>query len=142
MKKLFLVFASIVSVHSSLSFAQKGNQHTTPIVRFGKIAPSTASNANRSPVNTTREEILSDPRLIVDPQTNKVVSFTFSMLPKGRDLIGPFKIKGADFTPEIIKTLIEMRDPEGKILIEDIRVMEEDKMLRSYNSIILNLVSK
>ncbi len=73
----------------------------------------------------------------------KVTAFEFSMLPKGRDIIGPFKTVsqvGCRFTdkPEIQKAM-QMARPGDKIFIEGIKAVGPDGKVRDLASLVLSL---
>jgi gliding motility-associated protein GldM len=74
----------------------------------------------------------------------KIISFSFSMLPKGRDYIGPYTAEnrtvGTRFNanPIIAKTM-EMARPGDKVFIESIKAVGPDGKVRELNPIILSL---
>lgn len=74
----------------------------------------------------------------------KIISFSYSMLPKGRDIIGPFTAEnrtvGTRFSekPEIVKAM-SMARPGDKVFIESIKAVGPDGQVRALPSILLNL---
>ncbi len=92
-----------------------------------------------TPLVVTRAEVLANTALTTSSPTLEVIEFTFSMLPKGRDLVGPYSVKGPRLTPEIISEIRELNDPQGKIILEHIRV-KTDGGTRTMNPILLNMV--
>ena len=140
MKKLLLACILLSFICVGHAFAQ--NPAGSPVVHFGKTPLPVFSNGKFAPVTTTIKEILSDPKLIIEPAGSKVVSFVFSFIPKSHDAFGPFNIHGSSLTPEIINLLTGMSNSEGKIYLESIQVMDENKQARSCPSMVLNLVSK
>jgi len=74
----------------------------------------------------------------------KIISFNFSMLPKGRDFMGPFSAEGRavgtrfNANPEIVKTM-NLARPGDKVFIEMIKAIGPDGQVRTLNPIILSL---
>lgn len=74
----------------------------------------------------------------------KIISFAYSMLPKGRDIVGPFTASnpsvGTRFrdNPNIIKAM-EMARPGDKVFIEEIKAVGPDGLPRKLGSILLTL---
>ena len=74
----------------------------------------------------------------------KIISFNFSMLPKGRDFMGPFSAEnrtiGTRFSEnkEIVKTM-QLARPGDKVFIEMIKAVGPDGQVRTLNPIILSL---
>lgn len=70
-----------------------------------------------------------------------VVGFSFSMLPKGKDYVGPYSVKnlaGARFNGNAdIKQCIDRARPGDKIFIEEIRVVGPDKKERKLTTPVL-----
>ncbi len=63
-----------------------------------------------------------------------VVSFSFEMLPKGKDIIGPYVVNnraGCRFAdnPDIAKAMLRARAGD-RVFIEDIKVIGPDKQVR------------
>ncbi len=71
-----------------------------------------------------------------------VTSYSFSMLPKRGELLGPYKVKGPWLkkTSKEVRQLIERARPGDRIFIEDIRAIGPDKRQRALNSINLRLL--
>lgn len=123
MKKLFFLSLFLIITHILHCSAQQAKQ-AKQFVRLGKATPQA----------TTREQILADPRIFIDKPDCEIIGFTFGMFPKGHDFIGPFKVKGAELTPEIIKLLQDLEDPQGSVFIENITA-KCDGMTRTLTSI-------
>jgi gliding motility-associated protein GldM len=73
----------------------------------------------------------------------KIIAFELSMLPKGRDIMGPFKTTsqvGCRFTDkEEIKKAMNMARPGDKVFIEGIKAMGPDGKVRDLPSVVLSL---
>jgi len=67
-----------------------------------------------------------------------VTSFSFSMLPKRAELIGPIPVTGAVFNSEVVKAMSRAK-PGDKIFIEDIKARGPDGRTRPLNSITLSI---
>ncbi|MGN6568139.1 MAG: gliding motility protein GldM [Flavipsychrobacter sp.] len=69
-----------------------------------------------------------------------VTSFSFSMLPKHAELIGPLTVNGAVFSnnAEVVKAMSRAK-PGDKIFIEDIKAKGPDGRTRPLNSITLSI---
>ena len=72
-----------------------------------------------------------------------IISFNFSMLPKGKDMQGPYAVSnpsGCRFegNPNILK-LIGLCRPGDKVFIEDIKAIGPDKQVRILSPILLSL---
>jgi len=69
-----------------------------------------------------------------------VQSFTFSMLPKRGEYIGPFAVKGPLFKGNTqVMQAIDRARPGDKVFIEDIKALGPDKRPRLLNTIVLSL---
>jgi len=128
MKRLSFIFAFVLISLSWCSFAQNVKPATTPMVVLGTIEPNGKNSGQ-----TTKAEILANPRLIVKGPNCYVTGYTFSMLPDGHDFVGPFTITGSELTPKI-QNLI--KENTGKILIENI-TMKYSKYEMTASSIAL-----
>ena len=126
MKKITLILVLLMFMSSAFSTAQQ----TRTFVRLGKAAPQA----------TTREQILADPRVYIELSPCEVIDFTFGMFPKGHDFIGPFKVKGAELTPEIIKLIQDLEDPRGSVFIENIHA-KCDGMTRTLTPIAFTMTT-
>lgn len=124
MKKLSLLFVILILSAASQSFAQ--NAQIKPTVMLGNIQPTT-SVTGKPELIATREEILANPTLMMPPPPCDIISFQFSILPKGKDFMGPYTVQGAHLTPNIIDMIRGMEDPQGRIFIENIKVKCGDK---------------
>jgi gliding motility-associated protein GldM len=75
----------------------------------------------------------------------KIISFTYSMLPKGRDIVGPFNVENRAVgcrlgdNPNIRKAMDGARAGD-KVFIENIKAVGPDGMPRILNSIVLTLI--
>jgi gliding motility-associated protein GldM len=73
----------------------------------------------------------------------KVTAFEFSMLPKGRDMIGPFKTTsniGCRFADKAdIKKAMDMARPGDKIFIENIKAVGPDGKVRDLAPLVFSL---
>jgi len=69
-----------------------------------------------------------------------VTSFSFSMLPKHAELIGPLNVNGARFegNAEVVRAMGRAK-PGDKVFIEDIKAKGPDGRTRSLNSITLSI---
>ncbi len=121
MKKLFFLLALATIGTLTTSYAQNAPAEPTVIVCLGDICPH-YKDGKIDNITTTRSEILANTTLSTPPPFFKVVEFSFSMLPKAKDFLGPFKVTGDKLTPEIIKLIQNMDDPQGRIFIENIIV--------------------
>jgi hypothetical protein len=74
----------------------------------------------------------------------KIISFQYSALPKGRDLVGPFNVEnrtvGCRFNenPNVRKSM-DMLRPGDKVFIEGIKAIGPDGMPRSLGSMVFSL---
>lgn len=73
----------------------------------------------------------------------KIISFQFSMLPRGKDIVGPFNDEnrnGCRFSdvPNIAKAM-QMARPGDKVFIENIKAIGPDGTPRTLNSIVFSL---
>lgn len=117
------------------SYGQSANSAAGVYVSYGNIRVK-----GSDPIVVTISEVLAYTALTTSSPSIEVIEFTFSMLPKGQDFVGPYKVKGTHLTPEIIKKIQELEDPQGKIFIENIRVREVDGTIRHISPILLNMV--
>ena len=71
-----------------------------------------------------------------------VTSYSFSMLPKRGELLGPYKVKGPWLKKrnKEVRQLINRARPGDRIYIEEIRAIGPDKRQRALNSINLRLL--
>ena len=75
-----------------------------------------------------------------------IISFSFTLIPKGKDLIGPYQVanragcrlKGAGENANISKAM-DMAKIGDKVVIEDIKAVGPDGQVRSLNTIFLTL---
>ncbi len=123
---------------ASISYGQSANSATGMYVSYGNIQRKGVTGT--TPLVITRAEVLANTALTTSSPSIEVIEFTFSMLPKGQDFVGPYKVKGTRLTPEIIKKIQELEDPQGKIFIENIRAKEADGTTRHISPILLNMV--
>ncbi len=73
----------------------------------------------------------------------QIISFSFMMLPKGKDLLGPYIVKnptGCRFADnKDIVTGIKQAHAGDRVIIEDIKAIGPDNQPRKINSIVLSL---
>lgn len=115
-----------------------GQDRPTGYVTLGNI-PLKFTNGKTDASVVTRAEILANAALTSPVPSIEIIGFTFSMLPKGRDFVGPYTVKGAQFTSEIISKINELTDPQAKIFIENITA-KVDGTTRHISPILLNMV--
>jgi hypothetical protein len=133
-----LLIVLLVSVPSLNTLAQGTNVSHAGQLKFGKLMPKNVNG--EMTVTATLKEIVADPKLNFEGPSYTVVSFMFAMHPKDREYIGPISVKGASFTKAIINKLLELKNPEGKIFIENIKVKDADNTTRTYSSLYLNVI--
>jgi gliding motility-associated protein GldM len=73
----------------------------------------------------------------------QIISFSFLMLPKGKDIVGPYDVKSQtgcrfDQNSDVAKA-IKMAKAGDRIFIEEIKAVGPDKVPRKLNSITLSL---
>ncbi len=136
MKKLSVLVVLLFAL-SLQSFGQAGKG---PAVILGNIMPKIGPDGKQV-TTATREEIIANPILHTPPPPCDITGFMFSYYPKGKNFNGPYEVKGAQLTPEIIKMLKAIEDPEGcMIYIENIAVKCGDQELRT-NPIIIKMTA-
>ncbi len=73
----------------------------------------------------------------------QIVSFSFYMLPKGKDIVGPYEVKnplGCRFDQnKDVEKAIKMAKAGDRIIIEEIKAVGPDKTPRKLNGILLTL---
>lgn len=119
MKKLPLLL--ILAFLSISSYAQNTANQPKLIAMLGSIPPQINPDGKIGVTTVTRDMILANAVLTMPPPPCDIVSYTFSVLPKGKDFMGPYTVTGAALTPNIKKTLKDMEDPQGKVFIENIK---------------------
>jgi gliding motility-associated protein GldM len=110
-----------------------------PSVRVG------SSSGGNMPASTFRLQIA--PAAVLEnfdfDAKFKVTAFEFSMLPKGRDMIGPFKTTsniGCRFADKAdIKKAMDMARPGDKIFIENIKAVGPDGKVRDLAPLVFSL---
>jgi hypothetical protein len=108
MKNIVLFVALFIS---SPLFAQD-NGGKVPPVRIGNITTTVA----------TCEQVLAFPRLLVMNPTCVVKSYSMTIISKGKEISGPFKNDGPEFTPAEKAKIKELQGTNVKIVVEDIKV--------------------
>ena len=99
------------------AIAQKSDR-TNPI-SFAGIAPGTAfSNVSK---------IVANPEVTITTAGCNVIGFTFSVLPKGDFIYGPFKTEGNRLRQEQVDALKKMKGTTLRIFLEDIKLKCGDK---------------
>ena len=122
---------------SNAQTAQRLNGNKLPTSAGNNASPQTSSDGVpvvllgtiETPVSS-REKILSYPRLIPQALGCEVTGFTFSITDgdiKGDKMWGPVTVKGAVFTEEIKDKIKEWEAPKMKILIDDIHILYNGK---------------
>ncbi len=119
MKKLSLLL--VLAFLSFGSYAQNTASQPKLIAMLGSIPPQINADGKIGVTSVTRDMILANALLTMPPPPCDIVSYTFSVLPKGKDFMGPFAVTGAVLTPNIKKMLKDMEDPQGKVFIENIK---------------------
>ncbi len=142
MKKLPILLVLLLLAISSHSFAQNKAKQPTVTVTLGNIMPTYTPDGKPLPYRkVTRAEILANPQLATPPPPCDITEFTFSILPKGKDFRGPYTVKGAWLTPDIIKMLEEVEEGDCKIFIENIMVNCGSQRINA-NTILLTMTTK
>ncbi len=128
MKKLLslscLLFVCIVS------FAQNSNTTRTPSIRvqLGNIKGEVGSIA----------QVLANPGMVVVSQNSAdtivdyYISYVFKDANAAGNYIGPYRVKGAKFPPNVLNDLKSMR--AGRIIIEHLRA-RSDGQVRSFGDL-------
>ena len=137
MKKLSLLL--ILASLSVCSYAQNTASQPKLIAMLGSIPPKINPDGKIGVTTVTRDMILANAVLTMPPPPCDIVSYTFSVLPKGKDFMGPFAVTGASLTANIKKTLKDMEDPQGKVFIENIKANCGGKEM-TVQPILLNMV--
>lgn len=117
-----IVALAITFLLMAISYPQtttgRDNDRKNP-VRFAGIAPGTAiSSAGK---------IVANPEVTITTAGCAVTGFTFSVLPKGDYVYGPFKTEGNRLRQEQIDWLKTNKGTSMKIFLEDIRLKCSDK---------------
>ncbi|MBX2904428.1 MAG: hypothetical protein KF744_00215 [Taibaiella sp.] len=114
-----LAFLLLALALSTPSIAQKADRISP--VRFAGIAPGNAFNGV--------SKIVADPEVTITTAGCSVVGFTFSVLPKGDYIYGPFKTEGHRLRQEQVDELKKMKGTSMKIFLENIKLKCGDKTL-------------
>ena len=133
MKKYLLLATALLFADTSI--AQSNNKKEDISIQFGDTRPNATANGKPGATYTTKAEILRNPRFMTSMNI-EVVEFTVSLMPKGKDFIGPFTVKGAEL-PENVKARIQETDSRTKVFFENIRVKTADGLIRSVNPFIM-----
>lgn len=110
----------LVALSCSLPAIAQTTKRENP-VRFAGIAPGTAFNGV--------SKIVADPEVTITTAGCAVVGFTFSVLPKGDYIYGPFKTEGNRLRQEQVDALKKMKGATLKIFLEDIKLKCGDKTM-------------
>jgi hypothetical protein len=117
MKSIIILLAFAFAVTSG--YAQ-GNSAPEIQVVLGNIIPR---KVNGKMVPVTRAELLGNSKLVWTGGSCNVISYTFSIMPDGKDFIGPFSVSNSsEFTPQIKKLLQDLGSEGGRVFIENIHV--------------------
>lgn len=71
---------------------------------------------------TDMDMLISNPQLITTKPGCKVISYTYSVMPKNEFIFGPFRISGSKLRQEQVDYLKGFKGKEMKIFIEDIKL--------------------
>jgi hypothetical protein len=115
---LFLVLSSMTI--SPNVFSQKTSSMHFPKVTFGEIDGTVA----------TKEKMLVNPKLICHEPNCEVTGFTFMILRKDRNIIGPYYINGAQLTEKLKTTLKELPGSTTRIFIDSIQLNYSGKKMQ------------
>ncbi len=116
-------------------FPQDKANRNAPAIRFANVDVSKPSTA-------TYEQVLSDPQFEWNVPGWKILTFTLSFQPKGKDYYGPFPTKGGKLTEKEIAIFKAYRDQGIKTLrvfIEDIKAQGPDTQVRNLGSLIFTI---
>ncbi len=142
MQKLPILLVILLLAISSPSFAQNNTKQPTVTVMLGNMMPTFTADGKKAPYRkVTRAEILANPQLMTAAPPCDITEFTLSILPKGKDFRGPYTVKGAWLSPDIIKMLEEVEEGDCKIFIENIKVNCGNQLMNG-NSILLTMTTK
>jgi hypothetical protein len=125
MKKIAF-FSLVMAVLSSHAFAQQQKQ---PAIVLGSTPGSTV----------TRAQLLADPRITDRNNQYNVTSGQVTFAPNGRDIVGPFPIKGNTLSAATIYAIRKMATP-ANMVIEDISATGSDGQPRKLNCIVLKVI--
>lgn len=105
------------------------------VTRLGNIKQVLKNGQWVYPVVTT-EEILVNPRINISPDGYNVVSYEITIIPTDLGYpVGPFRVLGGDFTPQVMQALRDNAGKSGKILVDAIKAQDPDSQIKNYNSI-------
>lgn len=123
MKRLLLAAALMCLIPMGSLFAQ-GSAASMPQVKLGNLPFATTTSSGKPvPITATKEEILANTTLTVQaPSGCEVTSFSFSFLPEGKDILGPYEIKGASLGLDIVNAIKSINNPRDKMYIDNIKV--------------------
>ena len=120
MKKLSIIFVTLLLSLSVASFGQQNANTPEIIVTFGNITPKLI---NGDLPSVTREELLANMKLTMPPPACDIKGFTFRIVANGKeDFLGPYNVTGDQLTFDIIKDLKSMEAPQGVVAIDNISV--------------------
>jgi len=103
-------------------FSQKNSGSDPFLLAFG--------NKNLGINRTTLNDVLANPSIYVNQPGYEILDFSIYLLPAGKDLVGPYKIKGntVDGTAlDKIKELSKTDTGNGRIFIDDVHVKHNGK---------------
>jgi hypothetical protein len=127
MRKIALLFVLSISISAVKVVAQ--TSQTVPPVRFGHLESQ----------NATIDQVLAFPRVVVMNPTCTIAGFSLVIIPKGKDIIGPFKTEGGKLTEDEINLIKKYNTENTRIIIEDVRIKYGDKEVKG-NDIIVNII--
>ena len=122
-KSKMLVFIPLATVcifcFSKNSFSQKPNQKGLIAFPFGITDTAQLTHA-------TYDQMLANPSLVCKQANCKVTEFDISFLPKGKDFLGPYHIKGSSLIDGMALKLMKQIKDSGyantRVFIENIHI--------------------
>lgn len=103
-----------------------------PMASFGTLK---RVQGNQYLHEATLSALLSAPSVTVDHDSFKIISYEVTVQPNTGDIIGPYKVQGAELSPKIKDILRNHARNSGVIYMDEIRVQGPDRRVRNVNSI-------
>ncbi len=119
MKKATLFLALLVSMLSMRSFAQ-GSAALVPTVTLGSIEASKIENGKAVPTFTTTDRIIRSAKFMAKP--NGVITGYSYTIAAGGNTYGPYEVKGAELTEQVISKIKETRTMGVSLFFDKIHV--------------------
>ena len=121
MKSVITILLIIVCTALSTNiFSQQKPALHFPKVTYGEVTERF----------TTKEKVLSNPKLICKEPNCEVTCFSFMILPRERNIIGPYHIVGDQLTPKLISTVKDLPNLRTSIFIDSIEVLYQGKKMQ------------